>query len=101
MMTGEGETAIRVVIRGRVQGVGFRAWTAGQAELHGLAGWVRNRCDGSVEAVFRGPNTAVEIMLKTCREGPHGAGIEQVEEYPADPEDIASVTSTFTIRQTG
>jgi acylphosphatase len=59
--------------------VGFRAWTHHQAELHGLKGWVRNRRDGSVEAVFSGPDDLVGIMLKACHEGPGGSAVERVE----------------------
>ena len=70
---------VHVGIRGRVQGVGFRAWTQHQAELHGLEGWVRNRRDGSVEAVFAGPPDAVDAMLKTCRQGPRGSRVEGVD----------------------
>jgi acylphosphatase len=70
---------VHVLIRGRVQGVGFRAWTHHQAELHGLKGWVRNCRDGSVEAVFAGPESLVGIMLKACHEGPGGAVVERVE----------------------
>ena len=67
------------VITGRVQGVGYRAWTADEAERHGLAGWVRNRRDGSVEAVFAGDATAVETMLMACREGPPAALVSNVQ----------------------
>lgn len=70
---------VHVVLRGRVQGVGFRAWTQHQAELHGLEGWARNRRDGSVEAVFAGRQEAVEAMLKVCRQGPRGSRVETVE----------------------
>jgi len=70
---------VHVRIRGRVQGVGFRAWTQHQAELHGLEGWARNRRDGSVEAVFAGPPEAVEAMLKICRQGPRGSRVEDVD----------------------
>ncbi|MCG7394757.1 acylphosphatase [Microvirga sp. ACRRW] len=76
-----------VRIHGRVQGVGFRAWTHHQAELHGLKGWVRNRHDGSVEAVFSGPGEMVEVMLKTCHQGPAGSLVQLVEPVEdADPE---------------
>ncbi len=68
-----------VLIHGRVQGVSFRAWTQHQAELHGLKGWVRNRRDGTVEAVFSGPKNLVEVMLKACHEGPAGSRVERVE----------------------
>ena len=73
------QQTIHVLIQGRVQGVGFRAWTHHQAELHGLKGWVRNRRDGSVEAVFSGPGDLVEVMLKTCHQGPAGAVVERVD----------------------
>src|SRR3954470_2635309 len=66
-------------IRGRVQGVCFRAWTQHQAELRGLEGWVRNRRDGSVEAVFAGPPETVDAMLKACRQGPRGSQVEDVD----------------------
>ncbi len=68
-----------VLIHGRVQGVGFRAWTQHQAELHGLKGWVRNRRDGSVEAVFSGSGEMVEVMLKACSQGPAGSLVERIE----------------------
>ncbi len=67
------------VIKGRVQGVGFRAWAQHQAERHGLQGWVRNRRDGSVEAVFAGPLEAVEAMLKVCHQGPPGSHVESLD----------------------
>lgn len=82
-----GDLARRVVIRGRVQGVGFRWWTAGRARDLGLAGWVRNRRDGTVEAVFLGPTQAVEQMLAACRQGPPGARVETVEEHAATVEE--------------
>ncbi len=75
---------VHVGIRGRVQGVGFRAWTLHQAELHGLEGWTRNRRDGSVEAVFAEPSEAVEAMLKACRQGPRGSWVEAVDVRDAD-----------------
>lgn len=70
---------VHITIRGRVQGVGFRAWTAHQGELRGLTGWVRNRPDGSVEAVIAGPTDAVDLMLKACGQGPLGARVDAVE----------------------
>jgi acylphosphatase len=73
------DRTIHVLVHGRVQGVGFRAWVHHQAELHGLKGWVRNRRDGAVEAVFSGPDDLVEIMLKACRQGPRGSVVERVE----------------------
>ncbi len=70
---------LHVIIHGRVQGVGFRAWTQHQAQLHGLSGWVRNRRDGTVEAVFSGPDDLVQTMLKACEQGPQGSVVERVE----------------------
>jgi acylphosphatase len=69
----------RVVVSGRVQGVGFRAATRSRAEAHGLAGWVRNLPDGSVEAAFEGDPEAVEAMLGFCRAGPRFAHVERLE----------------------
>jgi acylphosphatase len=69
----------RVVVRGRVQGVGYRAWTEGEALRHDLDGWVRNRRDGTVEAVFSGPEEAVATMIAACREGPRGARVDAVD----------------------
>ena len=101
-MSGEGHrTLTRVVVRGRVQGVGFRAWTEHQAELHGLGGWVRNLRDGSVEAVFAGPAEMVEIVLRALRQGPRGAKVEAVEEYPATEAEVAeSGAPGFVLRET-
>ncbi len=68
----------RVIVVGRVQGVGFRAWVEREAEARGLSGWVRNRRDGSVEALFLGETTAVEAMAEACRSGPRMAMVENV-----------------------
>ena len=70
---------VRAVIRGRVQGVGYRMWTEVEARSRGLAGWVRNRRDGCVEAIFAGDAAAVEEMLAACREGPPSAVVTAVE----------------------
>jgi len=69
----------RVVVHGRVQGVFFRDTTRRMAESRGVAGWVRNRPDGTVEAAFEGDPDAVESMVRFCREGPGGAEVERVE----------------------
>ncbi len=77
--------AIRhVTIRGRVQGVGYRAWVEHQATARHLEGWVRNRKDGSVEALFAGPAEIVFDMVALCRRGPSSARVDVVEEEPAD-----------------
>jgi acylphosphatase len=88
-----------VVIHGLVQGVSFRAWTQHQAELHGLRGWVRNRRDGTVEAVFSGPGNLVDVMLKACREGPAGSRVEKVEILARGEPDF-NVSGRFEIRGT-
>lgn len=77
--------AVHAIIRGRVQGVWFRAWTLGEARKLDLSGWVRNRADGTVEALFAGPDVKVEAMLGLCRKGPPLARVDGVETVPADP----------------
>ena len=78
-----------VVICGRVQGVGYRAWTEYTAIDHGLDGWVRNRRDGSVEAVFAGPSDAVAEMIEACRRGPPGARVDAVEARDGTSDELA------------
>ena len=70
---------VHVTIHGRVQGVGFRAFIERQAQERALDGWVRNREDGSVEAVFAGPAAAVDEVLAACRRGPEGARVEGID----------------------
>jgi acylphosphatase len=74
------EEAVRahVSVRGRVQGVGFRIETRRRAGSLDLGGWVRNRPDGTVEAVFEGPKERVESLLRWCREGPRGAIVDEL-----------------------
>ncbi|HEY6584980.1 MAG TPA: acylphosphatase [Gaiellaceae bacterium] len=74
-----------VVVTGRVQGVFFRAETRNRARSLGLGGWVRNNGDGSVEAVFEGPDERVESMLDWCRRGPAHADVENVQVDWEDP----------------
>ncbi|HWZ37638.1 MAG TPA: acylphosphatase [Bradyrhizobium sp.] len=69
---------LHVTIRGRVQGVGYRAWIEYQATAGKLEGWVRNRRDGSVEALFAGPPKAVAEMIALCRHGPPSSRVEAV-----------------------
>ncbi|KAM0952723.1 putative acylphosphatase [Dioscorea sansibarensis] len=76
---------VRVLIKGRVQGVFFRDWTVDNARQLGLNGWVRNRRDGSVEAVFSGEPTAVDEMVdKRCRVGPPEAMVTGLNSFPSD-----------------
>jgi acylphosphatase len=81
---------VHVVIRGRVQGVGFRAWTQHQAQLRGIEGWVRNRRDGAVEALLSGREDAVEAMLDVCRQGPGTGRVEDIAVSAGDEALIAA-----------
>jgi len=73
-----GFRTLRIAITGRVQGVAFRDWMRTEAQGLGLGGWVRNRRDGSVEAVISGDAALVEDMLKLCRQGPPAARIRNL-----------------------
>lgn len=72
---------VRVVVRGRVQGVAFRVHTAERARQLGAAGWVRNRADGSVEAVFEGQDAVVAAMLEFVAKGPRFARVDELEQH--------------------
>jgi acylphosphatase len=90
-------TSIHVTISGRVQGVGYRAWLHARASALGLSGWVRNRRDGTVEAMIHGPSETVARLLAECRNGPRAArvdGIEYAETVDATP------AATFEVRPT-
>jgi acylphosphatase len=78
-----------VVIRGRVQGVGYRVWTEVTALERGLEGWVRNRRDGSVEALFGGAEDEVAAMIAECRRGPPGARVDAIDQREATADEIA------------
>ena len=81
--------AIRqVTVRGRVQGVGYRAWVEHRSKAHDLEGWVRNLSDGSVEALFSGPADVVAAMVERCRRGPSSARVDAVTEHEADPDAL-------------
>jgi acylphosphatase len=69
-----------VVIRGRVQGVGYRAWTETTALERGVQGWVRNCRNGTVEAMFSGPPDVVEAMIAVCNDGPHGSRVDRIDQ---------------------
>lgn len=73
------KVTVRAVISGRVQGVWYRGWTVQEASAAGLDGWVRNRSDGSVEAVFSGPSDRVDSMIEACRSGPPAAKVTDIE----------------------
>jgi acylphosphatase len=78
----------RVVVHGRVQGVFFRDSVQRRARQHGVAGWITNRWDGAVEAVFEGEPEAVERLVDFMRDGPRGAEVERVEVSEEEPESL-------------
>lgn len=78
----ERERAVIVRIEGRVQGVWYRGWAVAEAERRGLRGWVRNRSDGSVEALLIGQDAVVAEMTEACRRGPPAARVSAVIERP-------------------
>lgn len=95
--------AIRhVTVSGRVQGVGYRAFVDHAARSHDLEGWVRNRRDGSVEAVFGGPAEAVTAVIATCRRGPSSARVEALrdEAASADMLNLRAADERFSVLPT-
>ena len=87
----------RLTISGRVQGVGYRDWAKTMGRRLGLTGWVRNRADGSVEALVVGDDTAVGKMIEACRRGPPSARVDAVD---VEPVDLDVLPSDFTRRPT-
>jgi acylphosphatase len=79
----------RVVVHGRVQGVFFRDTARERARAHGVVGWVRNRPDGALEAVFEGSPDDVERLVRFCRTGPPRAAVERVEVSEEEPEGLS------------
>lgn len=90
-------SALHLVIHGRVQGVGYRDWLMREARALGLAGWVRNLTDGTVEAVLAGPDEAVRTCLATCHRGPGFAHVSRIEstgcQPPAGPDFVKKTTA--------
>ena len=82
--------ALRFRVHGRVQGVSFRAWTVEQARRLGLDGWVRNRADGTVEALASGPAAALEAFTAALRRGPRLADVVRIEVMAAEPAAAAA-----------
>jgi acylphosphatase len=78
-----------VVFRGRVQGVGFRAFVEDEAARTGVEGWVRNRRDGTVEAVFAGDAKAVEETIAACSKGSYAARVDGIDAREASPDELA------------
>lgn len=89
--------SVRIIISGRVQGVGYRAWTAKTAQTFNLSGWVRNRADGSVEAVFIGERQAVEEMLEACKNGPMLARVEKIDYFEYE---VTTTSEEFSVLPT-
>jgi acylphosphatase len=85
----------RAVAHGFVQGVYFRDTTRQRARQHGVAGWVRNTADGTVEAVFEGPEDAVERMVEFMRGGPRGARVDRLEVLEEEPEGLRGFDVRF------
>jgi acylphosphatase len=82
---------VRVTIGGDVQGVGYRVWMEMEARARGIRGWVRNRSNGDVEALFAGPPDAVEALCAACWRGPAHARVDKVEVVEADPAALGPV----------
>jgi acylphosphatase len=85
----------RVVVTGLVHGVGYRYSLRSQADTRGVAGWVRNRPDGSVEAAFEGVPEAVEAIVDWCRRGPRGAYVDRVEVHAEEPAGTQGFSITW------
>lgn len=81
--------SLKIVVSGRVQGVGFRAFLADEARRHGISGWARNLADGRVEVLAHGADAAVEAMIAACRSGPAGAEVSGLETSEAEKPAMA------------
>jgi acylphosphatase len=81
-------TTQRIIVHGRVQGVNFRSFVVEEANRLNLDGWVRNRSDGTVEALFSGRDTDVMAAIAACRTGPRYADVTEVDVYPAGESDL-------------
>jgi acylphosphatase len=90
-------SAARFIIRGRVQGVGYRWWAERQARRLGLRGWVRNRSDGSVELLAIGAPEAIERLAGLCRQGPPAALGTDVESLDAEDDGSADFDARPTL----
>jgi acylphosphatase len=77
-----------IVVRGRVQGVGYRAFVEQEALAFGLEGWVRNCRDGTVEALFAGEVEIIEMMIASCQRGPYAARVDQIDQRVGNPADF-------------
>ena len=91
-----------VTITGSVQGVGYRAWIDHRARARGIEGWVRNRRDGSVDALFAGPEQVVSEMIASCSRGPSSARVDAVREDNSSPDalDLRRAGERFSVLPT-
>lgn len=96
-MNENADKAVHVFISGRVQGVWFRGWLAKQADRFEAKGWVRNRLDGRVEAVFIGRDEMIQKMLELCRQGPPMARVDDID---VSEIDVPAAVATFERRAT-
>jgi acylphosphatase len=99
MAMASGRRILRVTISGRVQGVGYRAWTEMEATERGVTGWVRNRLNGDVEALFAGPSDAIEALCAACWRGPAHARVDKVEITEAGAAALAEPGARAGFRQ--
>ncbi len=88
-----GDVIRHIIVRGRVQGVGYRAWLEDEAVARDLAGWARNRRDGTVEAVLSGSDDAVAALITKCRHGPGMARVTTIDNEPAG-EDMLNLRAS-------
>ncbi len=88
-----GDVIRHIIVRGKVQGVGYRAWLEDEAVARGLAGWARNRKDGTVEAVLSGSEDAVAALIAKCQHGPGMARVTTIDDEPAG-EDMLNLRVT-------
>jgi acylphosphatase len=83
------QSALHITVRGRVQGVGYRAFIEREALSAGVGGWVRNLRDGSVEAVLQGHRAVLDPLIETCRQGPFSARVDALDRREATPDEFA------------
>ena len=87
-MSDDAVIIVRVVVHGRVQGVGYRAFVAREAARHCVEGWVRNCRDGTVEALFKGEPDVIEDMIAACKRGPSGARVDLIDQRAGSEADL-------------
>lgn len=90
-MTVNEHKAVHITVRGRVQGVGFRAFVEREALARGIEGWVRNRRDGTVEAVFAGDPASVEAIVEACKTGPRDSRVDGIDQRDAIEDDLMAL----------